>query len=57
MASVVVPAPSKADAVHATVYGPVATECPASILKRHPNATMFLDLDSARRLRPAPQGV
>jgi glucosamine-6-phosphate deaminase len=53
MVSVVVPAPSKADAVHAAVYGPIATACPASILKRHSNATMFLDLDSARRLRPA----
>lgn len=55
VASVVVPAASKADAVFATVCGPVETRCPASILTRHPNATMFLDPDSARRL-PAIRG-
>jgi glucosamine-6-phosphate deaminase len=52
--SVVVPAASKAEAVHATVCGPVETACPASILKRHSNATMFLDPDSAARIAPVP---
>jgi glucosamine-6-phosphate deaminase len=55
--SVVVPAASKADAVKATVLGPVETSCPASILRRHPDATLFLDLDSARGLSPLPAVV
>ena len=45
---VVVPGPSKADAVHATVTGAIDTSCPATILRTHPHATMFLDPDSAR---------
>lgn len=48
--SAVVPAPSKAEAVKKTVYGPISTSCPASILRRHENAILFLDRDSAALL-------
>lgn len=43
----IVPASSKARAVHDTLLGPVDTSCPASILRRHERATLYLDRDSA----------
>lgn len=43
----VVPAATKAEAVRNTVHGPVAEACPASILRTHPNAVLYTDLDSA----------
>lgn len=46
----VVPAGRKANAVRSALFGPVTTECPASILRRHPNAALYLDRDSAARL-------
>lgn len=46
----VVPASSKAEAVKMTLYGSVSTSCPASILRRHENAILFLDQDSAALL-------
>ena len=46
--SVVVPGERKADAVYATLRGPIAEACPGSILRTHPGARLFLDLDSAR---------
>ena len=39
----IVPAASKADAARATVYDPVSTVCPATILRRHDCATLYLD--------------
>jgi glucosamine-6-phosphate deaminase len=50
----VVPAPSKASAVAATVHGPIAESCPATLMRTHPDARLFLDPDSASRLRVAP---
>jgi len=50
MISCVVPDQRKADAVYDTLYGPVSTACPASILRTHPNATLFLDKNSASKL-------
>lgn len=47
----VVPGERKADAVHDTLNGPIATACPASILRRHHNATLFLDSASGARVR------
>ncbi|MGO8870835.1 MAG: glucosamine-6-phosphate deaminase [Acidimicrobiales bacterium] len=47
----VVPEARKAAAVQASLEGPVSTACPASILQRTPQATVFLDADSARLLR------
>ena len=41
--SLVVPGPQKAAAVAATLDGPVTTACPASILRGHPDAVMFVD--------------
>lgn len=38
-----VPGPHKAAAVAAMLDGPVATTCPASILRGHPDAVMFVD--------------
>ncbi len=48
--SVVVPGPRKAAAARATLRDPIATACPATILRQHPAATLFLDRDSAALL-------
>jgi glucosamine-6-phosphate deaminase len=45
-----VPDARKAEAVAATVNGPVTPMCPASILQRHPRTTLHLDLASASGL-------
>jgi len=45
-----VPGSAKAEAVRQTIEGPIASSCPASILRTHPNASLFLDTDSAFRL-------
>jgi|SRR5579864_5791453 len=46
--SVVVPGPRKADAVLNTLRGPISESCPASSLRRHAGATLYLDRESAR---------
>ncbi|MBK8086472.1 MAG: glucosamine-6-phosphate deaminase [Devosia sp.] len=46
-----VPDARKAEAVAASVEGPVTPMCPASILQRHPRATLHLDLASSAGLR------
>jgi glucosamine-6-phosphate deaminase len=51
----------KADAVAAAVEGPVTEACPASVLRQHPDATMFVDRAAAAGLhrigrRPASLG-
>jgi glucosamine-6-phosphate deaminase len=43
----VVPGPAKAAAVTAALTGPVSEECPASILRNHQDADLFLDPGSA----------
>lgn len=43
----VVPARRKAAAVRAMLSGPITTSCPASILRRHPACTLYLDEESA----------
>jgi len=43
-----VPAPTKAEAVRKTLEGPISKFCPATILRKHANANLFLDQDSAR---------
>jgi glucosamine-6-phosphate deaminase len=43
----VVPGTRKASAVAAMLKGKISTACPASILRQHPSATLFLDSDSA----------
>ena len=44
----VVPAATKADAVRATVLGPVTEKVPATVLRRHPAATLYVDSDSGK---------
>ena len=44
----VVPAPSKADAVRATVMGPVGEVCPATVMRLHDNAILYCDSDSGK---------
>ena len=46
----VAPEKRKANAVKAMLAGPISTECPASILRRQPHATLLLDTDSASLL-------
>jgi len=48
--SCVVPGERKADAVHDALNGPIVTACPASVLRRHENATLLLDPASAARV-------
>jgi glucosamine-6-phosphate deaminase len=45
-----VPGPRKTDAVRATVRDAITTSCPATILRRHADATLYLDADSAAKL-------
>jgi len=52
----VVPDARKADAVKATMEGPISPEVPASILRRHPSATLYLDREAASGLAPATRG-
>jgi glucosamine-6-phosphate deaminase len=46
--SVVVPGPRKANAVLTTLRGPIGESCPATALRRHPGARLYLDRESAR---------
>jgi glucosamine-6-phosphate deaminase len=46
-----VPAHSKAEAVKKTLQDSVSTDCPATILRKHENAILFLDRDSAKLVR------
>ena len=43
----IVPEARKAAAVERALHGPISTECPASILRRTPHATLYLDAASA----------
>lgn len=45
-----VPGEKKANAVFNTLNGEISEQCPASILRRHEHAILFLDEDSAGRL-------
>lgn len=42
----VVPGSLKRDAVRETLYGPISTRCPASILRQHPDCSLYLDVES-----------
>lgn len=46
----VVPGERKRAAVRRSLYGPVTEDCPASILRRHPDATLYLDAASGAAL-------
>jgi len=45
-----VPERRKAAAVHNALTGPISTSCPASLVRRHPSAWVFLDNESASLL-------
>ena len=46
----IVPAKTKANAVKATICGEIGEACPATILRRHENAVLYLDGDSSSLL-------
>ena len=46
----VVPGPQKRSAVEAALDGPISTNCPASILRTHPNCKIFLDREASPRV-------
>ena len=46
----IAPGPAKRQAIKKTVEGPIATTCPASILREHPEAHLFIDTVSAELL-------
>jgi glucosamine-6-phosphate deaminase len=48
--SAVVPGVRKAEAVRNTLTAKISEECPATILRTHPNVTLFIDKDSASLL-------
>jgi glucosamine-6-phosphate deaminase len=45
-----VPEHRKAEAVRNALEGPIVTACPASIVRNHPNATVYLDAESSSLL-------
>ena len=50
--SCVVPDKRKAEAVHNTLYNKISTACPATILRTHAEAKLFLDKKSASKISP-----
>ena len=44
----IVPASTKADAVKATVEGPIGEKCPATVMRLHDAATLYTDSDSGK---------
>ncbi|NRF94223.1 glucosamine-6-phosphate deaminase [Paenibacillus frigoriresistens] len=42
----VVPGPTKRKAVERTLNGSISTECPSTILRKHPDCTLYVDRDS-----------
>jgi len=45
-----VPGSRKAEIIRRVVEEPISTNCPATILRTHPDATVFLDAESAAQL-------
>jgi glucosamine-6-phosphate deaminase len=45
-----VPGPRKAKVIRATVLDPISTACPSTLLRTHPDVTVYLDTDSAAEL-------
>lgn len=46
----IVPASTKAQAVKTTLFGEISPQCPASILRNHDYATLYVDVDSGSHL-------
>jgi len=49
----IVPGPRKARAVRRAMFDPIGPQCPATILRLHPRARLFLDPDAAALVPPA----
>jgi len=49
--NIVVPGIRKAEAVRDTIYNEISTKCPATILRTHPGAVLYLDKNSASSLK------
>jgi glucosamine-6-phosphate deaminase len=45
-----VPGSRKAEVIRRTLEEPIATDCPSTLLRTHPDATIYLDSDSAAQL-------
>jgi glucosamine-6-phosphate deaminase len=45
-----VPGSRKAAIIRRTLVDPISTDCPATLLRTHPNATLYLDPESAAEL-------
>ncbi len=45
-----VPGPLKAEAIYQTLKGEISKRCPASVLRRHEHAELFLDVNSAEKI-------
>ena len=45
-----VPGSRKAEAIRRTLQDPIATACPSTLLRTHPDATLYLDTESAAEL-------
>ena len=46
-----VPGKNKVNAVWHTLSNEISTQCPASVLRKHPHATLFLDNESSHRIK------
>jgi glucosamine-6-phosphate deaminase len=46
----IVPGPRKANIIRRALEEPISTGCPATILRTHPDGTLYLDMDSASEL-------
>ena len=49
--SCVVPDQRKAYAIKSTLFNEISTNCPASILRTHPNTKLFLDASAASEIK------
>jgi glucosamine-6-phosphate deaminase len=45
-----VPGPRKAQVIRRTLQDPISTDCPSTLLRTHPDVTIYLDTDSAAEL-------
>lgn len=46
-----VPGSRKVEAVRRTLYDPITTACPSTLLRTHPDVTIYLDTESAAELK------
>ncbi len=52
-----VPGPRKAHIVYRSLTEPISTNCPATILREHPDCTVYLDQQSAAELKDMAAGL